>query len=597
MWLFTQYGFYSVVALPDDDDKYQVRSRVRNDLENLKALAHLDNEILENAGTDYRYRLILDGEEWSRALGSLGATVDYTNFKRRISELPDQRGKSAVYGQVWSSAIALKEPSPDDIADIGNQIRPVGMTVEESEIEAMYQEAVERGQNGDHEGALDVLEGLLERAPQVPVGHWMKGVHLAALGQHEAAVWAFSEGLDIDPHDAHALWNMALACTRTGRSEAAILSLKHALEVEPDFSDALLLLGHVYAREQSIEAPLDLDEWLAQHEPGELDLDDADTFFLLTLAYLALDDPEMAREQWETLRERDYQLADQLEPWLEEEIHIAPPDDWEERNDDLRAALERAARWDARGDEVPPEATEMVYRAFMESWLLVPLNDEPKEGATGGASLSLRSGILEGIGNQTGLVAFTDEEAEARFFSGTPDHNVVLSGGDLCRALAQMAGRWTQSGHAPAALVLNPAGPHPYALGLTNLVFLATGGVPLDAEHAVISEGTTIEIRRANQHETPPAGLLEAVREAIEQSAEATGALEVWWFMLSFGEGEPHLGLGVYPGDQTIVDAVGRAINEVWWQHAPSLSVYDVLGMEGDMEIRIRKGGELLWPV
>jgi hypothetical protein len=43
------------------------------------------------------------------------------------------------------------------------------------------------------------------------------------------------------------------------------------------------------------------------------------------------------------------------------------------------------------------------------------------------------------------------------------------------------------------------------------------------------------------------------------------------------------------------VDAVGRAINEVWWEHAPSLAVYDVLGMEGDMEIRIRKGGELLW--
>jgi tetratricopeptide (TPR) repeat protein len=596
MWLFTQYGFYSVVAQPNEDDQYLVRSRVRNDLENLKSLAQLNNEILENAGTDYRYRLILSGEEWSRALGSLGAAIDYSNFKERIGELPDQRGKSAFYQQVWSSSIALKEPSLDEVANEENDVRPLGMSAEDVELEEMYQEAVARGQNGDHEGALEILEQLLERAPQVPVGHWMKGVHLAALGRYEAAVWAFSEGLEIDPHDPHALWNMALACTRTGRYEAAILSLKHALEVEPDFSDALLLLGHVYAGEQNIETPLNLDEWLMQHEPGELDLDAANTFFLLTLAYLALEDEEMAREQWETLRERDYLLADQLEPWLEDEIHIAPPDDWQERNDDLRAALERAARWDARG-LVPAEATEMVYRAFMDSWLLVPLNDEPREGESGGASLSLRSGILEGIGNQTGLVAFTDEEAEGRFFGGTPEHNIVLSGGDLCRALAQMAGRWTQNGHAPAALVLNPAGPHPYALGLTNLVFLATGGVPLDAEHAVISEGTTVEIRRAGADEMPPEGLLEAVREAITQSASETGAQEVWWFILSFGEGEPHLGLGVFPGDQTIVDAVGRAINEVWWEHAPSLAVYDVLGMEGDMEIRIRKGGELLWSV
>ena len=462
-------------------------------------------------------------------------------------------------------------------------------------LKPLYEEAVMRGQNGDHEGALEVIEQLIQRAPQIPVAYWMKGVHLAALGQHEAAVWAFSEGLELDPDDQHAMWNMALACTRTGRHEAAILSLTHALEIDPDFTDALFLLGHVYARENDIETPLDLDEWLIQQQPGQVDLNDAGTFYLLTLAYLALDDSETAREHWEMLHDRDEELAEQLEAWLNDETDAAPPDDWEELNDDLRGALKRAARWDARGDAVPLEATEMVYRAFMDSWLLVPLNHEPEEGENGGASLSLRSGLLEGIGNQTGLVAFTDEDAERAFFGDVAEHNVVVSGGDLCRSLAQMAGQWTDAGAAPAALVINPGGPHPYALGLSNLVFLATGGVPLDEEHAVIGEGTQVEIRLPDEGEEPPAELLSAVREAIAQSAEKTGALEVWWFMLRFGEGEAHLGLGVFPGDQEIVDAVGRAINDVWWQHAPSLSVYDVLGMQDDIEIRIRKGGELLW--
>ncbi len=596
MWLFTQYGFYSVVAQSsDNEENYLVRSRVRNDLENLKALARLDNEILENVGTDYRYRLVLSGEEWSRALGSLGAAIDYSNFKNRIGELPDQRGKNMAYHQIWSKLIALKEPSDDEIAHEDNQSRPAAMSAIDTELEPLYEEAVLRGQNGDHEGALEIIEQLIQRAPQVPVSYWMKGVHLAALGQHEAAVWAFSEGLELDPDDQHAMWNMALACTRTGRHEAAILSLTHALEIDPDFTDALFLLGHVYARENDIETPLDLDEWLVQQQPGQIDLNDAGTFYLLTLAYLALDDKETAREHWETLHDRDEELAEQLESWLDDETEAAPPDDWEELNDDLRGALERAARWDARGDAVPLEATEMVYRAFMDSWLLVPLNHEPEEGENGGASLSLRSGLLEGIGNQTGLVAFTDEDAERAFFGDVAEHNVVVSGGDLCRSLAQMAGQWTDAGAAPAALVINPGGPHPYALGLSNLVFLATGGVPLDEEHAVIGEGTQVEIRLPDEGEEPPAELLSAVREAIAQTAEKTGALEVWWFLLRFGEGEPHLGLGVFPGDQEIVDAVGRAINDVWWQHAPSLAVYDVLGMQDDIEIRIRKGGELLW--
>ena len=608
MWLFTQYGFYSVVAQDgeasaaqdeneNDGENYLVRSRVRNDLQNLKVLAHLDNEILENIGTDYRYRMVLDAAEWSRALGSLGASIDYSNFKNRIGALPDQSGKSAAYHQVWTTLRGVSEPSPAEIADEANQIRPLAISADDAELEEMYGEAVTRGQNGDHEGALEIVEQLIERAPQIPVAHWMKGVHLAALGQNEAAVWAFTDGLEIDPDDQHALWNMALACTRTGRHEAAVLALKHALEIDADFSDALFLLGYVYARENDIETPLELDDWLSENQPGQVDLNSEGTFFLLTLAYLALEDLTAAREQWEILRDMDAELAEQLEPWLDDEDMTSPPDDWEERNDDLRGALERAARWDARGDAVPPEATEMVYRAFMDSWLLVPLNHEPEESEDGGASLSLRSGLLAGIGNQTGLVAFSDETAQHAFFGDVAEHNVVLSGGDLCRALAQMAGQWTDSGAAPAALVINPGGPHPYALGLSHLVFLATGGVPIDEEHAVIGEGTQVEIRLPDDGEEPPAGLLAAVRQAIAGSAAQTGAREVWWFILRFGEGEAHLGLGVFPGAQETVDAVGRAINDVWWQHAPSLSVYDVLGMEGDIEIRIRKGGELLWEI
>lgn len=595
MWLFTQYGFYSIVAQPNEDDIFIVRSRVRNDLENLRTLAQLEGEIGEQQNADLPYSLRLSTDEWGRALASLGATVDYPDFQERIEQLPDQSGKRESYSQVSDSVSSLSEPSAEEAAHEDNEKRPSSPLDEDSDIESLYQEVVERGQNGDHEGALELLEQLIGRAPQIPVGYWMKGVHLAALNRQEEAVWAFTAGLELDADDPHALWNMALACTRTGRHEAAMLSLKHALKMDEEFTDALLLLGHVFARENNIETPLDLDEWLSEYEPGTEPPQDAVTYQLLMLAQLALENEDMARDYLDTLRDVDSELAEQLGPWLEDEEEAVPPDDWEEQNDDLRAALERAARWDARGD-VPPEATEMVYRAFLDSWLMVPLNDAPRENEEGNASLSLRSGALDGIGGHTGLVAFTDSEAERAFFGEAPEHNVVLSGTDLCQALAQMASHWTDSGHPPAALVINPGGPHPYALGLPNLVFLATGGVPLDLEHAVIGEGTQVEIRvPEDEGERPSEPLLTALSEAIADTAARTGAREVWWFLLRFGDGDAHLGLGVFPGDRETVDAVGRAVNEAWWHHAPSLAVYDVLGMEDDMEIRIRHSGELLW--
>lgn len=600
MWLMTQYGFFSIVRQGEDSAFYVVRARVRNDLENLRRLAQLDSDIVESEDADYRYRIFISSDELETAMSVLAQTVDYENFKQRIGDLPDQRQKSGAYHHVWSLLRELPEPSAPDI---GREDDPRFWPADAGEIEAMFQEVVVCGQTGEHEHALELLDEIIAKAPGAPVPHWLRGVHLGSLGRHEEAVWAFKAGLDIEPGDAHALFNMALACTRTGRHDAARLSLTRALEDEPDFSDALFVLGLVFAREHDIETPRTLDEWLETHDEDDADLpttkESTEAYFVLTMAYLALDDRDAALLQWEDLRDTNAELAESLEPLLFAELSvqsdIMPPDEWESENDDLRAALERAARWAALGDKVPEEATEMVYRALMDGWLLVPLNDEPDEREAG-TSLALRSGPLDGLNGETGLVAFTDEAAMEPFFDGMAEHNVVLQGSDLCRALAQMAGKWTDSGHAPVALVLNPAGPHPYALSLPSLVFLATGGVPLDPEHAVISEGTQVEIRLPEEGETDAdEHLMAALRAAISETASETGVHEVWWFEVRFGEGDLHLGLGVAPGETTVVDAVGRAVNAAWSEYAPSLAVYDVLGMEGDMAIRIRNSGALLW--
>ena len=80
MWLATQHGFYSIVQ--KDHDLYFIRARVRKDLENLKALAQLDREVLEWPEADYRYRVKVDFED---LLEVFGATV-------RRAGLPELQG-------------------------------------------------------------------------------------------------------------------------------------------------------------------------------------------------------------------------------------------------------------------------------------------------------------------------------------------------------------------------------------------------------------------------------------------------------------------------------------------------------------------------
>ncbi len=66
MWLFTRYGFFSVVE--KEKGKLTVRARVKRDLENLKNKYKMELgecEILENVGTDYEYRIIYDKKLFS----------------------------------------------------------------------------------------------------------------------------------------------------------------------------------------------------------------------------------------------------------------------------------------------------------------------------------------------------------------------------------------------------------------------------------------------------------------------------------------------------------------------------------------------------
>lgn len=101
MWLFTTFGFFSIVQ-KQPGDLLTVRARVRADLERLREHLPSMSEIVEGAGTDYPYRTTVERERFAEALAALGRSIDYSNFKEAVA---DELGpaREALCHEVWSA--------------------------------------------------------------------------------------------------------------------------------------------------------------------------------------------------------------------------------------------------------------------------------------------------------------------------------------------------------------------------------------------------------------------------------------------------------------------------------------------------------------
>ena len=107
MWLFTSFGFFSVVARRDRADLVLVRARCRADLEALRERHLPDLELHENAGSDYRWRAFVTREDWERTAAAVAAAIDYPNFKDAIAERQGYE-RAELYHDVWDVMYRLQ---------------------------------------------------------------------------------------------------------------------------------------------------------------------------------------------------------------------------------------------------------------------------------------------------------------------------------------------------------------------------------------------------------------------------------------------------------------------------------------------------------
>ncbi len=105
MWLLTPRGFYSVVANSGDPETVLVRTRAREDLEQLAGVVG-ELEILETPDADYRWRTIVARRAWTGAL--MAAEIDYPNFKAEVARRQGHL-RARLYGEVWATLLGLQE--------------------------------------------------------------------------------------------------------------------------------------------------------------------------------------------------------------------------------------------------------------------------------------------------------------------------------------------------------------------------------------------------------------------------------------------------------------------------------------------------------
>jgi hypothetical protein len=117
MWVFTQHGFLSIVQSREDPKVVMVRARDRKSLEQFRQASTEASvvpeviealPILESKGTDYRYRIICHRDVVARYLAAEAKTIDYPNFKDRVTKTRGNQWHDVLLG-IWSRVHDLSD--------------------------------------------------------------------------------------------------------------------------------------------------------------------------------------------------------------------------------------------------------------------------------------------------------------------------------------------------------------------------------------------------------------------------------------------------------------------------------------------------------
>jgi len=460
MWLFTQYGFYSVEQNNEDPDAFSVCACLKNDLENLLRLTQIETSISETSRAEYAYRVLLSRAEWERISRILACAVDYPSFMDRVYDLPDQCTKTVAYMNIWTTMKNIAEPSTAQIESGANTLRketaePLG-NAEESLVLSLFHQAEDWMKNGEIDKALERCDLLIQHAPNFPNTYIVKGFALSKCGRHEESVDALQTGLRLMPDNTGAWRLLALKLIQLERIEEAVGVLGEICHHEPDALDAKQLHGYAYALANGFRIPMPLYEWLDTHPLNQIDLQDGATLYLIGLHFLCMGLKDKANDFVATVQEIDEAWANELQRVINRKaLHKAEDTpQWEKENVPLQKAIARF------GTNPQGEGLEIVISALNAGWAAL-LSDQ-----TDGGAFSLMLEPLPQLNGTVGLAAFTSRES-SRLFAGDKTANRIVQGGD---SLIDFAVKTYAVTGEPIAIVLDAAGPQFCVLPIAALL-------------------------------------------------------------------------------------------------------------------------------
>lgn len=101
MWLFTKRGFYSIVEDKLKAGHWQVRGRVKKDMENLVKTTGYSGPIITTPNADYLYRIVITASELMNIMVTCAKDINYTNFKNECASRRDQDHNYDALHEVW----------------------------------------------------------------------------------------------------------------------------------------------------------------------------------------------------------------------------------------------------------------------------------------------------------------------------------------------------------------------------------------------------------------------------------------------------------------------------------------------------------------
>lgn len=160
-------------------------------------------------------------------------------------------GCATTADEAGASGAARQDPSTAERKDRKPamvEMHDTGFTVSEvvridSDVRKDYQQAAFLLEAGQFEAGAELLESVIERAPEVTIPHIDLGIAYARLGDYEKAEAALRSALSLAPNHPAALNELGILQRRTGRFSAARASYEQALAIHPGFHFAILNLG------------------------------------------------------------------------------------------------------------------------------------------------------------------------------------------------------------------------------------------------------------------------------------------------------------------------------------------------------------------